>query len=307
MFRRSFLRAAAGSVPAVPAELPEWAVKRTTFLTKLLNCTGACLQKCSGSIIALSDVLIGKQPKESLYRLPRLLKVSEKRPSVLDNCFIAPSALVAGDVQVGRKNYIGYNAIVRAEEGESIVLGESCNIQEKAIVTGNTTIGKWSTIEPMAIVESAEISSCSFVGAGSVVMKNSKIESGAMLCAASVLQAGAVIPSGEMWSGNPAEKVADLTEKEKEQIVKAAKHMVLLAIEHHDSWELTWEEIENQRTAREQFARYGESNREMRAKGMYMKEPPRPSRKPMGRRTPHELSHGGENPPVHIESMQAGE
>eukprot|EP00796_Vickermania_ingenoplastis_P004892 gene4892-3509_t len=306
MFRRCFLRAAAGS-PAAPANLPSWAIKKTTLLTKLLNGTAASMQKCAGGIIAVSDYLIGQQPKEELYRLPRLLQVKDKRPSVMDNCFIAPCALVSGDVRVGRKNYIGYNAIVRAEEGESIVLAESCNIQEKAVVTGNTTVGKWSTIEPMAIVESADIASCSFVGAGAVVMKGCKIESGAMLCAASVLQAGAIIPSGEMWAGNPAEKVSDLTEKERESIIKAAKHMVLLAIEHHDSWELTWEEIENQRCAREQLARYGESNRELRAKGMYMKEPPRPTRKPMGRRTPHELSHGGENPPVHIESMQPGQ
>lgn len=296
-----------GVKPVIPAELPEWAVPKTTFLTKALTCTGKYLQKCSSSVISLSDKLIGKQPKEDLYRLPRVLKVSNSKPSILDNCFIAPSALVSGNCDIGRKNYIGYNSIVRAEKGEKIVLGESCNIQEKAVVIGNTAIGKWSTIEPMAVVDSAEIASCSFVGAGGIVMKNSKIESGAMLCAASVLQSGAIIPSGEMWSGNPAEKVRDLTEKEKEQIVKSAKHMVLLAIEHHDSWELTWEEIENQRTAREQLARYGEANRELRAKGMYMKEPPRPTRKPMSRRTPHELSHGGENPPVHIESVQAGE
>lgn len=308
MIRRNFIRAAAAS-SSMPAEseLPPWAIKRTTFLTKFLNCTAHSLQKCAGCVISLGGFFLRQQPQESLYRLPRLLKVSDKRPSVLDNCFIAPSALVSGDVRVGRKNYIGYNAILRADAGESIVLGESCNVQEKAVVTGNSTIGKWTTIEPMAIVESADIASCSFVGAGAVVMKNSKIESGAMLCAASVLQAGAIIPSGEMWAGNPAEKVADLTEKEKQQIITAAKHMVLLAIEHHDSWELTWEEIENQRMAREQFARYGESNRELRAKGMYMKEPPRPTRKAMGRRTPHELSHGAENPPVHIESMQAGE
>lgn len=306
MFRQRILLTAGGH-SAIPAQLPEWAAEKTPFFTKALNCTAKYLQKCSTSIISLSDKLVRKQPKEYLYRLPRILQVSAKRPSVLDNCFIAPCAFVSGDCDVGRKNYIGYNAIIRAEEGEKIILGESCNVQEKAVITGSTTIGKWTTIEPMAIVDSAEIASCSFVGAGAIVMKNSKIESGAMLCAASVLQSGVIIPSGEMWSGNPAEKVRNLTEKEKEQIVKSAKHMVLLAIEHHDSWELTWEEIENQRVAREQLARYGEANRELRSKAMYMKEPPRPSRKPMSRRTPHELCQGSENPPVHVESMQPGE
>ncbi|KPI83315.1 hypothetical protein ABL78_7655 [Leptomonas seymouri] len=290
----------------MPKTLPPWAIKKRTYLSLAFDHWAIKIQRTATKVMELSDYLMGVQPKEELYRIPRLLKVSGKRPSVMDNCFIAPSAIVTGDVNIGRKNYIGYNAIIRAEEGESIHLGESCNVQEKAVITGNTTVGKWTTIEPMAIVESADIASCSFVGANAIVMKGSSIESGAMLCAASVLQSGAVIPSGEMWAGNPAQKVADLTEKEKEDVIKAAKHSVLLAIEHHDSWELTWEEIEDQRNARELVARYGESNREVRIKAMYIKEPPRPNRKKMGRMTPQEIANGSENTPPLTESIHAG-
>ncbi|CAM38181.1 conserved hypothetical protein [Leishmania braziliensis MHOM/BR/75/M2904] len=306
MFRSPFLRYAPTGAAKVPEQLPEWAIKKRTYLSLALDRWALKLQRLATKVIAVSDRMMGVQPKEELYRIPRLLKVSGKRPTVMDNCFIAPSALVTGDVHVGRKNYIGYNAILRAEEGESIHLGESCNVQEKAVVTGNTTVGKWTTIEPMAIVESADIASCSFVGAGAIVMKGCSIESGAMLCAASVLQSGAIIPSGEMWAGNPAQKVAYLTEKEKDDIIKSAKHSVLLAIEHHDSWELTWEEIEDQRDARELFARYAESNRELRIKAMYIKEPPRPNRKKMGRRTPQEVMEGSENTPALAESMHQG-
>lgn len=306
MLRSRFLRCALTGAAKVPEQLPDWAIEKRTYLSLALDRWALKVQRFAIKLIAVSDRMMGVQPKEELYRIPRLLKVNGKRPTVMDNCFIAPSAIVTGDVHVGRKNYIGYNAIIRAEEGESIHLGESCNVQEKAIVTGNTTVGKWTTIEPMAIVESADIASCSFVGASAIVMKGSSIESGAMLCAASVLQSGAIIPSGEMWAGNPAQKVTDLTEKEKDAIIKAAKHSVLLAIEHHDSWELTWEEIEDQRDARELFARYAEGNRELRVKAMYIKEPPRPNRKKMGRRTPHELVNGSENSPAMTESIHQG-
>lgn len=306
MLHSRVLRSMSAGPAKMPETLPPWAIKKRTYLSLALDRWAVKLQRTATKIIGLSDRLMGVQPKEELYRIPRLLKVNGKRPSVMDNCFIAPSALVTGDVNIGRKNYIGYNAIIRAEKGESIHLGESCSVQEKAVVTGNTTVGKWSTIEPMAIVESADIASCSFVGANAIVMKGASIESGAMLCAASVLQSGAVIPSGEMWAGNPAQKVADLTEKEKEDIIKAAKHSVLLAIEHHDSWELTWEEVEDQRETRELFARYAESNREVRIKAMYIKEPPRPNRKKMGRMTPQEISNGSENTPAMTESIHAG-
>ncbi|KAK7200718.1 Bacterial transferase hexapeptide (six repeats) [Novymonas esmeraldas] len=306
MFRSRILRCAPSGAAKLPEQLPDWAIKKRTYLSLALDRWAVKVQRLATKVIRFSDGMMGVQPKEELYRIPRLLKVSGKRPTVKDNCFIAPSALVTGDVHVGRKNYIGYNAIIRAEKGESIHFGESCNVQEKAVISGNTTVGKWTTIEPMAIVDSADIASCSFVGASAIVMKGSSIESGAMLCAASVLQSGAVIPSGEMWAGNPAQKVADLTEKEKEDIIKAAKHSVLLAIEHHDSWELTWEEVEDQRDAREQFARFAENNREVRVKAMYIKEPPRPNRKKMGRRTPQELVDGSENAPPLMESIHQG-
>lgn len=305
MFRCRLLRDVCSNAKPTGG-LPDWAIKKPSAVEKAMDRFSRKLLRLATSTISLSDKLMGVQPKEALYRIPRLLRVNGKRPTVKDNCFIAPSALVSGDVRVGRKNYIGYNAIIRAEESETIILGESCNVQEKAVITGNTTVGKWATIEPMAIVESADIASSSFVGAGAVVMRGACIESGAMLCAASVLQSGAVIPSGEMWAGNPAEKIADLTEKEKEEIVKAAKHMVLLAIEHHDSWELTWEELENQRTAREQFARSVENNKEIRVKPFYIREPPRPNKKKMGRLTPKEILDGSENVPTEMESNLGG-
>ena len=230
-------------------------------------------------LIKLGDKMSPIQPKEDLYRIPRLLRVEGHRPKVLDNCFIAPSAIVTGNVSVGRKVYIGYNAIIRADGENTIHLGESCNVQEKAVVTGSTTVGKWSTIEPMAIVDSADIAACSFVGANAIVMKNAKIESQAMLCAGAVLQSGAVVPSGEVWAGNPAEKIGILSDTEKAQIVVAAKHLVLLNVEHHDSWELTWEELENIRIAREHFAQYSMRNQEVRTRPYYIKEPPRRIRK----------------------------
>ena len=278
--------------------LPAWATRRATFLETVLEEFSVSLKAVGLRVTQFGNRLVGTQPKESLYRLPRLLSVHGHRPRVLDNVFIPPSALLTGDVQVGRKVYIGYNAILRAEHGEQIVLGESSNVQEKAVVTGNTSVGKWSTIEPMAIVESAEIASCSFVGAGAIVMRGAKIESGAMLCAAAVLQAGAVIPSGEIWAGNPAERIGTLTEPEKESIIKAAKHMVLLAVEHRDSWQLTWDELENQREAREALARVSEHNVEVRVKPFYIKEPPRPTRRPTNNRSPYEMLEGENRPPL---------
>jgi carbonic anhydrase/acetyltransferase-like protein (isoleucine patch superfamily) len=289
----------------MPTELPAWAAPRRTYLTGVLDECAEVMKTSGMMIVKFADRLLAYQPKEKLNRLPRLLSVWGKRPQIQDNTFVAPSALLTGDVRVGRKNYIGYNVVLRAEEGQTIYLGESVNVQEKALLSGPCTVGKWSTIEPMAIVDSADIASCSFVGASAIVMRGAKMESNTMLCAAGVLQAGAVIPSGEIWAGNPAQKIGVLTELEKDAIIKAAKHMVMLSIEHRDSWQLTWEEVENIREAREQWARFSEHNREMRIKPFYIKEPPRPNRRLPGNKSPYE-KYEGENKPPLMESSHAG-
>lgn len=298
-----FLATSSGAAPKV---LPNWAIVRKTTLHEFFDHLSNTLFLAAKVFVKAGDRFIGYRPKEELYRLPRLLTVWGKRPQVMDNTFIAPSALVTGDVRLGRKNYIGYNAVIRADEGQTIYLGESCNVQEKVVMTGSCTVGKWSTIEPMAIIDSADIASCSFVGAGAIVMRGAKIESGAMLCAAAVLQAGAVVPSGEIWAGNPAEKIGILSEDEKTSIVKAAKHMVILSIEHRDSWQLTWEELENIREAREQFATLAQHNREYRVKPFYIKEPPKPTRKVGGKKSPYEIYEGENKPPL-TESVHPGQ
>lgn len=65
-------------------------------------------------LMNFGNLLTKTYPAECLNRIPRIINVHGKRPVILDNCFVAPSALISGDVHLGRKNYIGYNAILRA-------------------------------------------------------------------------------------------------------------------------------------------------------------------------------------------------
>lgn len=239
--------------------------------------------------VKFGDKFMGSRPPEALYRLRRIVAMDGVRPTVLDNCFIAPSAVVVGDVHVGRKVTIGYNSIVRGDLGK-VHLGESCTVHDKTVVIGPANIGKWSTVDPMCVIDGASVAACSMVGAGSIVMRGAKVESNSMLCAASVLLAGTIIPSGEIWSGNPAEKLGELTPEEKEFIVKAAKHMVLINLEHSDSWNLCWEEIDNFRIARERWAVWAEGMYERRVKAFYVRHGPRQQ----ARSNPNPLSSLGD-------------
>mgnify|MGYP003386328708 CR=1 FL=1 len=241
------------------------------------------------ALVKFGDRFMGIRPRETLYKQRRVVEYEGVRPVIKDNCFIAPSAVIVGDVLVGRKATVGYNTIVRGDQG-AIKIGESCCVNDKAVLLGNVTLGKWVTIDPKATVDNASVASCSMVGSGSILMKGSRIESNSLLCAASVLQAGATIPSGEIWSGNPAEKLGELSEEEKNYIIKAAKHYVLLNLEHNDAWELTWEEIDNYRIGREHWAIWAEGMFELRVRGFYTREGPKNSGRPVT--SPFEVMQG---------------
>lgn len=252
------------------------------------------------ALVKFGDKFMGTRPRELLYRMRRVVPCEGIRARIRDNCFVAPSALLFGDVALGRKATVGYNSIVRGEQG-AVNIGESACINDKAIVVGPANIGKWTTIDPMAVIDKADVASCSMVGAASIVMPGARIESNAMLCSASVLLAGATIPSGEIWSGNPAEKLGDLSDEEKAFIVKAAKHMVFLNVEHRATWELTFEEIQNYRIARETWAQWADQSWEFRSRPFYTRHGPRHS----GRQTvsPLEMMQGRLDA-AGVESMQ---
>ena len=294
MLRRSCYRTCAASLN--PETAPSWSVPYASKLGNAIGFAGCRLVELAAKLTSIGAYVTPSNfPKEELYKLPRVVPIQGVRATIADNVFIAPSAVVAGDVKVGRKVYVGYNAIIRANEGNTIVLGESCNVQEKAVITGNSTVGKWVSVEPMAVIDSADIASCSFVGANSIVNKGAKMESNTMLCAAAVLQSGATIPSGEVWAGNPATKIGNLTEEEKTYIVKAAKHMVLVNLEHHDAWEGTWEDITNVMETRAMYAASTENNLDMRIRPFYVKEPPRPNQRST-RDSPFEIREGRHRP-----------
>eukprot|EP00760_Papus_ankaliazontas_P036655 PhM_4_TR836/c0_g1_i1/m.59584 len=231
------------------------------------------MRRWGWAICKFGDKFMGERPLERIIRMRRLITMNGVRPQVGENCFIAPSAVVIGNVKIARKCPIFYNAIVRGDAGP-VIIGEGSGILEKAVVKGPTTIGQYCTIEPMAIVDSATIGSGSFVGGGSIVCRGATIESGSMLCAAAVLRSGAVLPAGEMWAGNPAQKVADLTDQEKDHIVRSAKHNILIGVEHHDAWSFSWEEIENHRIAREVWARWAQQTIEFRVRPFYVRGGP---------------------------------
>ena len=168
------------------------------------------------------------------------------KPTIDQSSFIAPNAIISGDVIIGKNVGIWYGCVIRGDV-EKIRIGDNTNIQDNTVIhvtranhaqnkTGDegapTIIGKGVTVGHSAIIHACIIEDYAFVGMGSVMMDLARVESFGMLAAGAVLTPKKVVKSGQIWAGNPAKYLRDLTQIEKDYIKTSAQNYVELMKEY---------------------------------------------------------------------------
>ena len=167
---------------------------------------------------------------------PIILPYKGIMPTIHPDAWIAPGAVVIGDVHIGAHSNIWFGCVIRGDVN-SIRIGERTNIQDGTVIhvtrkIGPTTIGSGITVGHQALIHAATIHDGSFVGMGSVVLDFTVIETGGFLAAGAVLTPRKTVPNGQMWAGNPAKYFRDLKPEEVEYIPVSAQHYVNLANEY---------------------------------------------------------------------------
>jgi len=154
-------------------------------------------------------------------------------PRIHPSVFIADGAVIIGDVEIGADSNVWFNCVLRGDVHE-IRVGERTNIQDGTIVhcTKNghgTYIGSDITIGHNATIHACTLKDDSFIGMGTTILDGAVVESQAMLAAGAVLTPGKRIASGELWAGNPAKKLRDLSPDDISFFPKSAAHYVTLS------------------------------------------------------------------------------
>ena len=167
-------------------------------------------------------------------------------PNIHQSAFIANNATIAGKVEIGENSSVWFGCILRGDV-TSITIGSHTNIQDACILHGTrpnhaqnktgkngapVVVGSYVTIGHSAIIHACEVQDYSFVGMGSIVMDLSIIESYGMLAAGAVLTPGKVIKSKQIWAGNPAKYLRDLTQTELDYIKISSQNYVELAMQY---------------------------------------------------------------------------
>ncbi len=153
-----------------------------------------------------------------------LVEFGGKVPRVDSTAYIAPGAILVGDVSVLAGASVWFNAVVRADFN-SVVIGEGSNIQDNAVVhCGDkaTVIGKNVTIGHGAIVEGCEIGEGALIGMNAVVLPNAVIGEGAMIAAGAVVAEGAEVTAFHLAAGIPAKVIKELSGSSGSWVARAA-------------------------------------------------------------------------------------
>ncbi len=138
-----------------------------------------------------------------------------KTPKFGANCFLAETATIIGDVEMGDNCSIWFNAVLRGDV-HYIKIGNNTNIQDNATVHATykkspTNIGSNVIIAHGATVHGCTLKDNVMIGINAVVLDDAVVESNSIIAAGSVVTKGTIVESGSVYAGIPAKKIKDLS------------------------------------------------------------------------------------------------
>lgn len=141
------------------------------------------------------------------------------QPRIGKDVFIAPGAVVLGDVEIGDGANLWFYTVARGDV-HFIKIGSMANIQDHCMlhVTGGRyplVIGDRVIVGHRAVLHGCTVMDGALIGTGALVLDAAVVEEGAIVAAGAVVAPGTVVPAGRVAVGVPARAVRDVTEEEK--------------------------------------------------------------------------------------------
>jgi len=159
-------------------------------------------------------------------------------PKIADNVFIAPGAMIIGDVTIHEGASIWYNTVVRGDSAP-IIIGRRTNIQDNCTLHVDAdaplTIGEECTVGHGAIVHGATVSDHVLVAMNAVVLSHAQVGANTIIGACTLVGERKQIPGGVLVVGVPAKVMRELSETEREHLITSAAEYCERAIAHRES------------------------------------------------------------------------
>lgn len=138
-------------------------------------------------------------------------------PVVDPSSFVHPTAVLIGDVIIGKNVYIGPNASLRGDFGR-LVVEDGANVQDNCVMHGfpqqDTVVEQDGHIGHSAILHGCRVRRNAMIGMNAVIMDGADIGENTIVGAGAFVKAAAQIAANKLVVGSPARVIRDLTEQE---------------------------------------------------------------------------------------------
>lgn len=155
-------------------------------------------------------------------------------PKIGNNCFIAETAVIIGDVEIGDDSSIWYGAVLRGDVN-SIKIGKRVSVQDNAVIHTTyqksvTIIGDDVTIGHNVCIHGAEIKNGALIGINATILDGAVIGEGAIIAANALILNNTIVEPGCVYGGVPAKFIKKVdTEMAKEYNQRIARSYLMYA------------------------------------------------------------------------------
>lgn len=156
-----------------------------------------------------------------------ILTYRARAPRIAPSAFIAPSADVIGDVEIGENSSIWFSSVLRGDI-EPIRVGANTNIQDGSVlhtmIGSPVTVGDWVTVGHRAVLHGCTVESHCLIGMGAIILNNARVGEGSIIAAGALVPENMVIPPRSLYMGLPAKFQRQLGDAERQFIDMHAVH-----------------------------------------------------------------------------------
>ena len=147
--------------------------------------------------------------------------------------WVAPGAVIRGDVTIAEQANIWYNAVLRGDQ-ETITIGKASNVQDCCILHGdageNVVVGEYVTVGHGAILHGCTVEDKCLIGMNAVVLDKAVIGAGSIVGAGAVVGSGTIIPPRSLVVGVPGKVKRTLTDEDiAHSVANAEEYFGLIA------------------------------------------------------------------------------
>lgn len=164
--------------------------------------------------------------------------IGDRHPRIAATAWVAPGAVVVGDVQLGPGAAVFYGAVLRADSN-TIVIGARTNLQDGVVVhvdaDAPVSVGEDVSVGHRAVLHGCTVEDGCLIGMSATVMNGAVIGAGSMVAAGALVTPGKIFGPGVLIAGVPAKELRPLRPEEREHLAWNAEHYQELASLHRDA------------------------------------------------------------------------